>query len=65
MSETEEHIHGLAELSSTVAHLSERRSITPLVDVVAGSIGGICGTIVGQPFDVVKVRFFWFSFVTH
>lgn len=41
-----------------VAHavaLSDRRSVSPLVDVVAGSLGGIAGTIVGQPFDVVKV----------
>jgi len=31
-------------------------SVSPIVDVVAGSVGGIAGTLVGQPFDVVKVR---------
>lgn len=50
MSQTE----GTGDLSA-VAHLSERRSVTPLVDIVAGSIGGMAGTVVGQPFDVVKV----------
>lgn len=33
-----------------------KRSVGPLVDVIAGSFGGISGTLVGQPFDVVKVH---------
>jgi solute carrier family 25 carnitine/acylcarnitine transporter 20/29 len=32
------------------------RSISPVVDVLAGSMGGMAGTVVGQPLDLVKVR---------
>jgi len=28
---------------------------SPLVDILAGSVGGMCSVVVGQPFDVVKV----------
>eukprot|EP01125_Pyxidicula_operculata_P009389 TRINITY_DN3091_c0_g1_i2.p1 TRINITY_DN3091_c0_g1~~TRINITY_DN3091_c0_g1_i2.p1 ORF type:complete len:299 (+),score=57.22 TRINITY_DN3091_c0_g1_i2:109-1005(+) len=35
---------------------SNKRSAHPVVDVVAGSIGGMVGLMVGSPFDVIKVR---------
>jgi len=29
---------------------------SPLIDIISGSIGGMASVVVGQPFDVVKVR---------
>lgn len=33
-----------------------KRSPSTIVDIFGGSIAGMAGSLVGQPFDVVKVR---------
>jgi hypothetical protein len=50
------HDQGLELIPPTECLTEPLRSASPFIDVVAGSVGGIAGTVVGQPFDVMKVR---------
>ncbi|CAD6564976.1 MAG: hypothetical protein TREMPRED_000531 [Tremellales sp. Tagirdzhanova-0007] len=44
-------------MSSDAAPSQARKRPSPAVDFIAGTIAGAAGLVVGQPFDVVKVRF--------
>lgn len=42
--ETQDHLRGLSVFKSTA------------VDIFSGSVAGVCGLLVGSPFDLIKVR---------
>ncbi len=39
-----------------VVHAQASNSRTAVIDALAGSVSGVCGVIVGQPFDTIRVR---------
>jgi hypothetical protein len=41
---------------SPAAQAQTQHSRSAVVDALAGSISGVCGVLVGQPFDTIRVR---------
>jgi hypothetical protein len=39
-----------------VVHAQSSISRSAVIDALAGSVSGVCGVIVGQPFDTIRVR---------